>query len=84
MNVIGALVLLIAVASISIFGMGAISSMMDSGDDTINNSSSMYDSYTTAKNVTSISMSFMGFMPYLIGLCIVIGIVAIAVSMIPK
>lgn len=84
MKVVGIVVLLIAVSAIAIFGMGALSSMMDSGDATINASSDMYDSYTAAKNVTSTSFGFLGFMPYLLGLGVVIAVVLVIIAMIPK
>lgn len=80
MKIIGLLVLLIAVSSIAIFGMGALSDMTESSDESINSSSDMYESYESSKKVVSTSFGFIGFAPYLIGLALTMAIMMLLAS----
>jgi len=79
MKIIGILLLLIGVGALSIYGMSVTSDLMQSGDELIEDTDPMYQSFTTSKDISVSSWSLAAYAPYLLGLALLISMLGVLV-----
>lgn len=84
MKAIGILLLLIAFGAFSIYGMSVSNELIQSGDTNIDESDSMYQSYSTSKDITVTSWGMSSNGVWIIVVSLVIVLLGGAVALIAQ
>jgi len=84
MKVVGVLLLLIAFGAFSIYGMSTTNELIQSGDATIDDNDSMYQSYTTSREITTSSWGMASNGIWIIAIILVIVVLGGAVAIITR
>lgn len=79
-SVIGLVFMFVAVAAVLFFGLSVNQDMVDMGEENINNSSSTYDNFEHATNVTDTGFEFGGYVLLVIAAVMVISALVLLVS----
>lgn len=80
MKIIGLMILLIGIVGITMTGLSMSHTFIDTTDSQINESSSMYASYSTAKSATEAAWFTAGWSPYIVGLALLIAMALVVFS----
>jgi hypothetical protein len=81
MKVIGLMVLLVGVVGIALSGFSMTHTFIETTDSEINESSSMYSSYSMAKDATQAAWFTVGWSPYILGLALLCSMAVVVFSL---